>query len=210
MEQYDSVDAGSRPSQRLLQVVTIPESDPRAGLRGALGCFARTQLQPGWVLDRYDAWIGPLSEWVSYRSTIPEGDAAADSIFPESYGVRLTSKGVGGTELIACAKGRHCFAHRINDKRHDPLGHPGSHALDKEPNCQFAEVVDHKGKLHLFVVCTKTIAPGEELLLDYGSPYWEAHRDVIADLLHGVANVFNQMSNQFTTKPLTKVPKSKL
>eukprot|EP00658_Telonema_sp_P-2_P042683 TRINITY_DN30680_c0_g1_i1.p1 TRINITY_DN30680_c0_g1~~TRINITY_DN30680_c0_g1_i1.p1 ORF type:complete len:173 (-),score=24.04 TRINITY_DN30680_c0_g1_i1:230-748(-) len=128
----------------------------------------------------------------------------------ESRGLGDVYKRQGGTDLIACAKGRHCFAHRINDKRHDPLGHPGSHALDKEPNCQFAEVVDHKGKLHLFVVCTKTIAPGEELLLDYGSPYWEAHRDVIADLLHGVANVFNQMSNQFTTKPLTKVPKSKL
>ena len=42
-------------------------------------------IEPGTVIDRYDAWVGKIAEWPAYRELIQPDEAAADSMFPESY-----------------------------------------------------------------------------------------------------------------------------
>jgi len=100
----------------------------------------------------------------------------------------------GELPLVVCALGIGDHTARINDGRHNPMpaepaggggmfeleggdgcdddvATPG--LLDRPPNCSFAEITV-SGWPHIFVVTIAPITEGGELLLDYGSTYWEA------------------------------------
>ena len=75
----------------------------------------------------------------------------------------------GANEAIV---GGHCMA--INDCRLDPLK---SNVGANRFNCEFNEVFI-RGFPYLFVVAATDIKKGDELLIDYGSHYWENRRAI--------------------------------
>jgi len=146
------------------------------------------------AIDRYDAWIGTVEAFAEYKeSGIQPGDAADDGAFPEAYVVRLLTQqcSPGALQLVACAQGSDSLAHRVNDRRFNPL-EPGDNPNDKRANCMFAEVV-LEGVPTLFVVATQAIARGEECLLDYGDAYWAHHRQATAEMGRAVEKLVGRL-----------------
>lgn len=62
----------------------------------------------------------------------------------------------------------------INDFRDDPIRQPHGSTRDRTKNCMFVEV-HHHGWPYVFVVLTKELVGGDEVLIDYGQAYWEGH-----------------------------------
>jgi len=113
----------------------------------------------------------------------------------QAYAVPFKTRLFGELPLVACALGIGDHTARINDGRHNPMpAEPAADGglqdrqsgdndaaaapglLDRPANCSFAEITV-SGWPHIYVVTIAPIAEGGELLLDYGSTYWEAMAD---------------------------------
>lgn len=76
--------------------------------------------------------------------------------------------------LIADGMMEHNLLRTINDFRADPIKQPHGSTRDRKKNCMFVEV-HHKGWPYAFIVLTRDLKGGEEVLIDYGESYWEGH-----------------------------------
>jgi len=66
-----------------------------------------------------------------------------------------------------------CDPHvRISARRYGNIGRLLNHS--DTPNAQLRCVV-HEGVIHLVAVTTSAVPQGEQVTVDYGEPYWQAH-----------------------------------
>jgi len=183
-----------------VEAFKVGSKDPRVGLRGQKGLRATERLRKGTVVGVYGGLLCTKGEYLPLHI---EGSAGRtfdtimkvmeDELVKESYTAEFTwwnKKNVDlsndhGT-LMVCAKRRaedkeaHDCA-LINDPCRDPngsttdSGSPDSHVTPE--SCTYAEC-EIDGWPFLFVITVRDVPAGEELGVEYGTPYWDAVRDL--------------------------------
>lgn len=158
-----------------VDVQKIPPCDPRAGLAGQLGVFARQPLLKGTVIGEYTGWQGTLSCFENeYAPALYEQSLRGQlegwpiGQLPEAYTINLQTPSASGDGMVVCGLGCGSLPARINDGR----VRDGDGSSNRPANLCLAEVV-HQDVPRLFVVTITDIPANEELLLDYGEDYWQ-------------------------------------
>ncbi|KAG2494329.1 hypothetical protein HYH03_007387 [Edaphochlamys debaryana] len=181
--------------------LVAPGPDPE---RGGAGLFARAAIKPGGVLGVVGGYVMPGSEAEAYAArglrqseqlqqavlARTEGNAGdADSAWGFLAGsFRLRLPGLGpapcgadGCELSMLGYGNE--AALVNDPRRNPRAWaPGNDVGDKEgaaalANCMVLPV-SVRGLVLPVLVALRDIAPGEQLLRDYGAEWWRQLGDL--------------------------------
>jgi len=173
----------------------VADNDPRGSLRGQMGLYVKhgwrlprhTVLGPyiGTILEegnlgimnlperlereRYTYTFGQLAPRVEKAAARTSGSKSDDEAGPDAADVlpevlTLISDGMMEGNLLRT----------INDFRDDPIRQPHGSTRDRTKNCMFVEV-HHHGWPYVFVVLTKELVGGDEVLIDYGQAYWEGH-----------------------------------
>ena len=175
------------PCRDALEDFTVGPLDPRLGLRGQRGVrVVGAAAAPASSTAGAEFSIPPNTPLLHYAGTV-RAQAAFDELYQErgeANGYVFLLAGVPPGPLLALdgydGGGLACF---INDYRPNPYNDPattaalaraeadGSAALAAGPNCRFVKVLE-QGWPYLFVVSSRAIGAGEELLLDYGDEYW--------------------------------------
>jgi len=152
----------------------IDASDPRRGLRGQWGLFCSPDgpaLPEGYVVGPYSGQVYTREQYYERYSSLPA------RLEHERYSMGLDYQ-PGPDPLMIDAMEHGCEVILINDCRLEPFG---SDQIYKPANCCYLQV-RYLGWPHVFVVTTAPLQPGAELLVDYGTEYWQAHHTLHAEI----------------------------
>ncbi|KAG2494330.1 hypothetical protein HYH03_007388 [Edaphochlamys debaryana] len=181
--------------------LVAPGPDPE---RGGAGLFARAAIKPSWVLGVVGGYAMPRavaetyaarglrqSEQLQAAMTDRAGGNAEDAdsswgFLAGSFRLRLPGLGpspcgADGCELSMLGYGNE--AALVNDPRRNPRAWaPGNDVGDEEgaaaqANCMVLPV-SIRGLVLPVLVALRDIAPGEQLLRDYGAEWWRDLADV--------------------------------
>ena len=159
----------------LVDIVPVPADDPRELLRGQSRCVARRAIAKHEVIGAYG---GRLCAQDAYEKT--RGRSVLDLVEAERFALSI-DKPVRGREggfgrlVIDPWPGLGEEPHgsplmAINDCRANPfLNLTRKYELE---NCAFVNAYV-RGFAHVFVVATRDIVAGQELLIDYKESYWK-------------------------------------
>jgi hypothetical protein len=173
--------------------VRRPAAEHAAGNADAAEVAAAAVIPAGAVLVHYSGTVRTQEEYDAvYADRLANGyvflmwrraaDAAASGGPPGPSALLLDAWDGGNTGCM------------VNDYRENPLGDCATVELLRQErasapestggpatgsrrsrNVQFVRVHD-RGWPHMFIVAVRDLIEGEELLLDYGEPYWECRR----------------------------------
>lgn len=126
------------------------------------GCFAKKTIEKG----------TPLGLYLGAYITGEEADTiCATDPLRQNYLMSLC-RGVGSKYVVSAYPKGNCLSIiNANCTYKEGVGKP------KESNVMICPVVIH-GIKHVVIVACRDIQRGEELLVDYGKKYWEAHWEV--------------------------------
>ena len=192
---------------RVLEAFTVEASDSRVGLRGQKGVRVRPDtrrpIPANAILGPYRALQLTHDEWVSNGS--PDGSVgykydhrrlptssqlAAGSralqceLLHETYAAECTAWNVQPErpQLVSSAFGYGNFLCLANDS-----AGPGDGGVpSRGSNVQFVEVLVH-GWPMVFALTTENVAPGQELLVEYGEGYWNMVRNLMLRIQQAAA-----------------------
>ena len=161
------------------EVFTIPESDPRVGLRGQCGLRARSNIPKGAFLGFYPGALKVDTETELSQRYLLYIDANYPRAVKRGLGVnpeRADKTFIGLSGQI----GEPALAHRINASTTDGVF---ADAKGTEANCGFGYIhVEGQSLPVPFIFALRDIGPGEEFLIDYGPQYWkQISQSVMAD-----------------------------
>ncbi|KAG2494333.1 hypothetical protein HYH03_007391 [Edaphochlamys debaryana] len=179
--------------------LVAPGPDPE---RGGAGLFARAAIKPSWVLGVVGGYVMPRAAAEAYAArglrqgqhlqaamTDRAGGSTEDAdsawgFLAGSFRLRLPGLGpspcgADGCELSMLGYGNE--AALVNDPRRNPRAWaPGNDVGDEEgsaANCMVLPV-SVRGLVLPVLVALRDIAPGEQLLRDYGAEWWRQLGDL--------------------------------
>lgn len=172
-------------SELPVQVFTIDNKHPVAALHGSKGLMACGELHAGDVMEYTGQWYDHATlrkiEIVHGRRNMTLG-ITLNPILPPQWNNSDIYNFVGGETFYVdgaiCVDNKPTLGAYINDVRGNviDLTDPINYARASLINCRFLEVLV-RGAPRMFILITKAISAGTELLIDYGTGYWDAFNE---------------------------------
>ncbi|KAF8063763.1 hypothetical protein HT031_003620 [Scenedesmus sp. PABB004] len=186
---------------RYVQCRHVPQSDPRAALRGGFTLEAIQDLEPGTILGPWRSYAMSAAEFTALSLDVPRDWDAPPGVPRQSAWMELLHRytllvrvpalqggnpyasalkpGAAAPQLHFCALGRGNLCAHINDPATDPAAPGGGGGAPA--NAEVVVVLVNGLPLPL-LVAGRAVRAGEELGMSFGPRYWDVWRRVTADM----------------------------
>jgi len=152
-----------------IQHYKIDDDDDRVGLRGSYGVKAVQTIIKNEILAEYIGTLGTMAQLEKQY----DDDLIKWSLIQRYLGTFNGDEEDKNCEIVISSFGDGNIACLINDCRKNPWKPLTSANTYIKQNALLVEFqTETKGIRRMFVVATKKIKPGSEILLDYGPHYW--------------------------------------